>query len=69
MKRKYLGVGLLLAVLMTNIILTQYMVHQYFYEHYKNSLIAAIVNVLLFFVAFIIYKNDKKHVKGMNANE
>jgi hypothetical protein len=69
MKRKYLGVGLLLAVLMANIVLTQYMVHQYFYEHYKNSMMAAIVNILLFVIAFVIYKNDKKHVEGMKANE
>ncbi|HJV17683.1 MAG TPA: hypothetical protein VJ546_09940 [Bacillales bacterium] len=66
MKHKYVGVVLLLAVLMTNIIVTQYMVHQYFYEHYKNSMLAAIVNAVLFFVAFLIYKMDKK---GMSANE
>lgn len=69
MKRNYLGVGLLLAILMVNIVFTQYMVHQYFFENYKNSLIAAIVNVLLFFVAIIVYKNDKKVHKGMNTNE
>jgi hypothetical protein len=66
MKHKYLGVALLLAVLMANIVLTQYMVHQYFYEHYQNSIIAAATNIVLFFVAFLIYKNDKK---GMKANE
>ncbi|MDP4083358.1 MAG: hypothetical protein Q8934_01960 [Bacillota bacterium] len=66
MKHKYRNVVLLLAVLMLNIIFTQYMVHQYFFEHYKNSLIAAIINVGLFPIAFIIYKNDKK---GVSTNE
>ncbi|MBS4213651.1 MULTISPECIES: hypothetical protein [Neobacillus] len=63
MKRSYIPVGLLLVVLMLNIIFTQYMVHQYFYENYTNTIIAAVVNVLLFPVAFIIYK------KGVNVND
>jgi len=56
-------VALLLAVLMLNIIFTQYMVHQYFYEHYSNTIIAAIINVILFPIAFLIYK------KGVNVND
>jgi hypothetical protein len=63
MKRSYLSVALLLAVLMLNIIFTQYMVHQYFYENYSNTVIAAIINVLLFPAAFLIYK------KGVNVND
>ncbi|MCH6265622.1 MULTISPECIES: hypothetical protein [Neobacillus] len=63
MKRSYIPVGLLLVVLMLNIIFTQYMVHQYFYENYTNTIIAAVVNVVLFPVAFIIYK------KGVNVND
>ncbi|MEH7179973.1 hypothetical protein [Neobacillus vireti] len=63
MKRSYLPVALLLAVLMLNIIATQYMVHQYFYENYTNSIIAASLNVILFPVAFLIYK------KGVNVND
>ncbi|MDQ0200568.1 hypothetical protein [Neobacillus ginsengisoli] len=63
MKRSYLSVALLLVVLMLNIIFTQYMVHQYFYEHYSTTLIAAIINVILFPVAFFIYK------KGVNVND
>ncbi|MFL6517363.1 MAG: hypothetical protein ACJ8GL_04730 [Bacillus sp. (in: firmicutes)] len=63
MKRNYLPVALLLAVLMLNIIFTQYMVHQYFYENYTNTIIAAIINVMLFTVAFLIYK------KGVNIND
>lgn len=63
MKRSYLPVALLLAVLMLNIIFTQYMVHQYFYEHYTNTVIAAIINIILFPIAFLIYK------KGVNVND
>ncbi|MEH7356037.1 hypothetical protein V7150_21125 [Neobacillus drentensis] len=63
MKRSYMPVALLLAVLMLNIIFTQYMVHQYFYEHYSNTIIAAIINVILFPIAFLIYK------KGVNVND
>ncbi|AIM17131.1 MULTISPECIES: hypothetical protein [Neobacillus] len=63
MKRSYVPVALLLAVLMLNIISTQYMVHQYFYQNYMNTIIAAVVNVILFPVAFLIYK------KGVNVND
>ncbi|MCM3765039.1 hypothetical protein [Neobacillus niacini] len=63
MKRSYIPVALLLAVLMLNIIATQYMVHQYFYQNYTNTIIAAVVNVILFPVAFLIYK------KGVMVND
>ncbi|WP_312473553.1 hypothetical protein [Neobacillus sp.] len=63
MKRSYVPVALLLVVLMLNIIFTQYMVHQYFYENYTNTIIAAVINVILFPVAFVIYK------KGVNVND
>jgi hypothetical protein len=63
MKRSYLPVALLLAVLMLNIIFTQYMVHQYFYENYTNTIIAAVIKVILFPVAFLIDK------KGVNIND
>ncbi|WP_066069521.1 hypothetical protein [Neobacillus soli] len=63
MKRSYVPVTLLLVVLMLNIIFTQYMVHQYFYENYSNTIIAAVINVILFPIAFIIYK------KGVKVND
>ncbi|MBM7650707.1 hypothetical protein [Neobacillus cucumis] len=63
MKRSYVPVGLLLAVLMLNIIFTQWMVHQYFYQHYTNTIIAAVINVILFPIAFLIYK------KGVNIHD
>ncbi|WP_413302969.1 hypothetical protein AA0X95_25065 [Bacillus sp. 1P10SD] len=63
MKRSYIPVAFLLAVLMLNIIFTQFMVHQYFYENYTNTIIAAVVNVILFPVAILIYK------KGVKVND
>ena len=63
MKRSYLPVALLLAVLMLNIIVTQYMVHQYFYQNYVNTIVAAVMNVVLFPIAYLIYK------KGVNVND
>lgn len=63
MKRSYVPVGLLLAVLMLNIVFTQYMVHQYFYQNYMNTIIAAVINVILFPIALLIYK------KGVNIND
>ncbi|MCM3115910.1 hypothetical protein M3610_11465 [Neobacillus sp. MER 74] len=63
MKRSYLPVVFLLAVLMLNIIFTQYMVHQYFYENYTNTIVAVVINVILFPIAFLIYK------KGVNVND
>ncbi len=63
MKRSYLSVGLLLAVLMLNIIFTQYMVHQYYYENYTNTIVAAVINIILFPTAFFIYK------KGVSVND
>jgi hypothetical protein len=56
-------VALLLAVLMLNIIFTQYMVHQYFFENYFNTIIAAVINIILFPAAFLIYK------KGVNVHD
>lgn len=63
MKRSYVSVALLLAVLFMNIIATQYMVHQYFYENYTNTIAAGVINLILFPFAFLIYK------KGVNINE
>ncbi|MEH7246608.1 hypothetical protein V7114_07390 [Neobacillus niacini] len=63
MKRSYVSVALLLAVLLVNIIVTQYLVHQYFYENYINTIVAAVINIVLFPTAFLIYK------KGVNIND
>ncbi|KAB2333473.1 hypothetical protein F7732_05095 [Bacillus mesophilum] len=60
MKRSYIGVLLLSAVLFLNIIFTQYMVHQYFYENYVNTLIFCGLNIVMFPIAFFLYKKTKK---------
>jgi hypothetical protein len=60
---------ILCVIVMVNIIFTQYMVHQYFYEHYTNSIIAALINVVLFPIALLVYKCDKKKMKGLKTDE
>ncbi|MEW9050901.1 MAG: hypothetical protein AB2392_07065 [Neobacillus sp.] len=63
MKRSYIPVALLLLVLMLNIIFTQYMVHQYYFENYTNTIFAGVMNLILFPTAFLIYK------KGVKVND
>lgn len=59
MKHKAIGVVILCAILMLNIIFTQYMVHQYYYENYVNTLIFMGLNLILFPVAIVVYKKTK----------
>ncbi|MDZ5471603.1 hypothetical protein SM124_07560 [Bacillus sp. 31A1R] len=63
MKSKYFGITALLVILMLNIIFTQKMVHQYYFENYTNSIILAGLNILLFPIAILIFKKDQKGVK------
>ncbi|MCM3092295.1 MULTISPECIES: hypothetical protein [unclassified Cytobacillus] len=56
MKRSYLGVIILAAILMMNIVFTQYMVHQFYYENYENVLIFGGLNIILFPLAVFAYK-------------
>ena len=67
MKRRYVSVAILCAVLMLNIIFTQYMVHQYYYENYTNTLIFAALNVILFPIAICVYIKKTKGVNRMNS--
>jgi len=60
MKRSYQGVLLLSVILLLNIVFTQKMVHQFFYENYVNTLIYCGLNIVLFPVAWVIYKKLKK---------
>ncbi len=60
MKPSYVSVVILCGILMLNIIFTQYMVHQYFYQNYANALISCIIIALLFPTAFYVYKRDQK---------
>lgn len=59
MKLKYVSVTILCAILLLNIIFTQYMVHQYYYENYLNTLIFGGLNVILFPIAIYVYKKTK----------
>ncbi|MBN6885169.1 hypothetical protein ACUXCC_000299 [Cytobacillus horneckiae] len=56
MKRSYIGIVILCFILFLNIIFTQSMVHQFFYENYVNTLIFMGLNLLLFPTAVIAYK-------------
>ncbi|GLB59464.1 hypothetical protein [Cytobacillus sp. NCCP-133] len=56
MKRSYIGVIILAAILMMNLVFTQYMVHQYYYENYVNVLIFGGLNIVLFPLAVFAYK-------------
>lgn len=56
MKRSYISVLILAAILMMNIVFTQYMVHQYYYENYVNVLIFGGLNIVLFPLAVFAYK-------------
>ncbi|NMD71988.1 hypothetical protein HHO41_16940 [Bacillus sp. DNRA2] len=60
MKHNLVGIALLCGILLVNIIFTQYMVHQFFYENYTNALLFGLGNVLLFPVALYVYKWDQK---------
>ncbi|MBB6454027.1 hypothetical protein HNQ94_002478 [Salirhabdus euzebyi] len=59
MKRSYVGVIGLLIILGLNIVFTQLLVHQFFYENYEAVLLYMGINILLFPVAIFIYKKEK----------
>jgi len=56
MKLRIVGVAVLCIILMLNVICTQYMVHQYYYENYINTLIFGGLNIFLFPTAIYVYK-------------
>ncbi|RHW41507.1 hypothetical protein D1B31_07225 [Neobacillus notoginsengisoli] len=60
MKPSTLNFVLLCAILMLNIVCTHFMVQQYFFENYANSLIFGALNIVLFPLALTIYKRDRK---------
>jgi hypothetical protein len=59
MKRSARGVLLLCAVLMANIVCTQYMIFNFFYERYMTSIIFMLANLFLFPIAIWVYKKEK----------
>ena len=60
MKPKHVYLAALCIILLLNVILTQNMVHQYFFEHYTNTMMAGLLNIVLFPFAILIYKRDRK---------
>jgi hypothetical protein len=60
MKFKHVYFAALCIILFLNIIFTQKMVHQFFYEQYTNAIILGLLNVILFPLAILIYKWDRK---------
>lgn len=65
MKHNYMSVLLLCGILMLNIIFTQYLVHQYFYQNYVNVILLCILNLLLFPAARWVYvRNGKRNSNG-----
>lgn len=60
MKRSWRGVILLAVVLFLNLVCTQMTVQSYFYEKYEQTLVFAAANLLLFPLAYWIYKREAK---------
>jgi hypothetical protein len=58
MKHSWRGVILLCSILMLNIIFTQFIVHQFYYENYEKTIIYTLINLLLFPAALFIYRNE-----------
>ncbi|MDC3417865.1 hypothetical protein [Aquibacillus salsiterrae] len=59
MKRSYVGVIGLSVILLANIIFTQLMVHQFFFQNYDAVLLYMASNIILFPVAILIYKKER----------
>ena len=60
MNRKHINFGILLVCLALNIVFTQKMVHQFKFENYENAIIFCVLNLIVFPIAFFVYKSDKK---------
>lgn len=58
MKRSYVGVIGLSIILLLNIIFTQMLVHQFFYQNYGIVLVYMGINIVLFPVAVLIYRKE-----------
>lgn len=65
-KHKYLI--LLIAILFLNIIFAKYIVHQFYYQNYVNTLLFVGLNIVLFPVAIFVYKKEQKR-KGVDRND
>lgn len=57
-KHRYLL--LLVLILFLNIVFAKYIVHQFFYQNYVNTLIFVGLNLILFPLALFIYRKDRQ---------
>lgn len=60
MVKKHIYLIALTLILFLNIIFAKYIVHQYFYQNYGNTLIFVGLNLALFPLAILMYKKDKE---------
>lgn len=68
MNHKLVNFITLLICLMLNIIFTQKMVHQFKFENYEGAIVYCILNLIVFPIAFFIYKRDTKQ-SDVSTNE
>lgn len=59
MKRERRGILLLCLVLLFNIAVTQQVVNEFYFEHYRNAVIYAVINLALFPLAVWIYRKER----------
>ena len=59
MKRSYVGVILLCIILFLCIAFTQKAVNAYYFDHYLSVVIYAVLNMLLFPTAIMIYRRER----------
>lgn len=59
MKRERRGIILLSLVLFANLVVTQQVVNEFFFQHYRNVLIYAVINLALFPLAIWIYRKQR----------
>ncbi|WP_248926105.1 hypothetical protein [Paenibacillus hamazuiensis] len=62
MKRSWRGVVYLCVVLFLDIVFTQKAVGAFFYEKYASVVVYALLNVLLFPAAYLIYRKERDAV-------
>lgn len=68
MKRKHVYFTILALILFLNVVFAKYIVHQFYYQNYGNTLIFVGINIILFPLAILIYRLDRKN-KEANKHE
>lgn len=60
MIKRHLHLIILTVILFLNITFAKYIVHQFYNQNYVHTLLFVGLNILLFPIAFFIYKRGKK---------